>query len=93
MNFSNPIVRFFLARILVLQQGVPEQEASRLAVFALFLRGPLGLVAPTIIARNEASAFATPPPPQTGGGVPIPKQGALLPPAHEHKGKGSHHSD
>jgi hypothetical protein len=93
MNFSNPIVRFFLARILVLQQGVPEQEASRLAVVALFLRGPLGLVAPTIMARNEASAFATPPPPQTGGVVAIPKGGALMPPAHEHKGKGSHHSD
>ena len=90
MNLYNPIVRFFLAQFLVQQQGVPASEASRLAVIALFLRGPLGLVAPTIIARNEAPAFAPLPPKSSD--VPIAKGGVLLPPAHEPKGKGSHHS-
>jgi hypothetical protein len=90
MNLYSPIVRFFLARTLALQQGVSDQEASRLAVIAFVLRGPLGLVVPTIIARNEAPPIVTPP--ATGGVVPGPKAAALPAPAHEHKGKGGHHT-
>ena len=92
MNLYSPIVRFLLARTLVLQQGVSDQEASRLAVIAFVLPGPLGLLTPTIIARNEVSAIP-PPPPAGGGQIAGPKAAAaLMAPAHEHKGKGSHHT-